>query len=490
MLAAGTIPALIAQATSSDKAHAKASSDSQAPARTATQFFTGLLFALGLHISGMAHPAKVTSFLSFPVWHAWDPSLALVILFGVVPNLITIQRKGFNAPPAFASVFALPMKTVRDVDARFVAGAVAFGVGWGLTDIHGCPHYGPAIYDEEDYNQDGFHRITGLNREGRTRREQRRINETEAEASEGEDDEEEAEDAHLNDRPEWEVLQHVEPNVRATFRALPQGDREMFLVNLQIQLFEERGITFADPEEDGEDGDGDGEEDDEHDHDLDDDRDQGAENNNEEGNDTVHIDNLEQEADVAAQDEDPLEVQTGADIDLETARIAMAEATQALESSTRGQFPTDPAEKEAAVRQYISDISEQNGASEIEEDVGERTANVTRLGEVVQTMLVDFASGGVPLDILRGAFDVLEADHPGNAEVASFQLLLSRIDQSLIFNRNNPQPDENHRPSSAASPDEDEPTSPMDVDSATEDGEEERPGWKGPPGGWPDNEEL
>ncbi|KAF2730501.1 hypothetical protein EJ04DRAFT_407450, partial [Polyplosphaeria fusca] len=38
--------------------------------------------------------------------------------------------------------------------------------------IHGCPHYGPAQYDDEGYNQEGFHRDTDLNREGRTRREQ------------------------------------------------------------------------------------------------------------------------------------------------------------------------------------------------------------------------------------------------------------------------------------------------------------------------------
>ncbi|KAL1600052.1 hypothetical protein SLS59_006126 [Nothophoma quercina] len=89
----------------------------------------------------MAHPAKVTSFLSFPVMHAWDPSLLLVILFGVFPNFLTIQWKGFTQPPAFAKKFELPTKTIKDVDAKFVAGAAAFGVGWGLTGT--CP--GPAV---------------------------------------------------------------------------------------------------------------------------------------------------------------------------------------------------------------------------------------------------------------------------------------------------------------------------------------------------------
>ncbi|KAF2629594.1 YeeE/YedE family integral membrane protein-like protein [Macroventuria anomochaeta] len=141
ILAAQTIPHFIAEATSSHAANTKTSSDPQDAARTATQFFSGLLFALGLQISGMAHPAKVTSFLSFPVIHAWDPSLALVVLFGVLPNIVSIQRKGFAKPPAFAKMFELPTKTIKDVDVKFVAGAAAFGVGWGLTGT--CP--GPAV---------------------------------------------------------------------------------------------------------------------------------------------------------------------------------------------------------------------------------------------------------------------------------------------------------------------------------------------------------
>lgn len=89
----------------------------------------------------MAHPAKVASFLSFPVLRHWDPSLALVIVFAVLPNLLEIQRKGFSHAPLFAEKFSLPTKTIKDVDVGFVAGAAAFGVGWGLTGT--CP--GPAV---------------------------------------------------------------------------------------------------------------------------------------------------------------------------------------------------------------------------------------------------------------------------------------------------------------------------------------------------------
>jgi hypothetical protein len=112
-----------------------------APARETSQFFTGLLFALGLQISQMSHPAKVASFLSFPALHAWDPSLALVLVFAVLPNALLVRAKGFDAPPRFAPAFQLPTKGLRDVDATFVAGAAAFGVGWGLSGT--CP--GPAV---------------------------------------------------------------------------------------------------------------------------------------------------------------------------------------------------------------------------------------------------------------------------------------------------------------------------------------------------------
>jgi len=143
ILAARTIPKLVAQVTvaptTKDVKHQPA--DTHTAARLTTQSFSGLLFALGLHISQMSHPEKVAAFFSFPDMQHWDPSLALVILFGVLPNLIENQMKGFTSPPSFADKFSLPTKTLQDVDTRFVVGAAAFGIGWGLTGI--CP--GPAV---------------------------------------------------------------------------------------------------------------------------------------------------------------------------------------------------------------------------------------------------------------------------------------------------------------------------------------------------------
>ncbi|CAO2651095.1 Nn.00g093920.m01.CDS01 [Neocucurbitaria sp. VM-36] len=141
VISARTIPKYIASVTASDTSDDKQSTENRSLARSTTQFFSGLLFALGLHISQMAHPAKVASFLSFPSLQHWDPSLTLVILFAVLPNLIEIQRKGFSTPPSFADRFSLPTKTFKDVDIKFIAGAAAFGVGWGLTGT--CP--GPAV---------------------------------------------------------------------------------------------------------------------------------------------------------------------------------------------------------------------------------------------------------------------------------------------------------------------------------------------------------
>lgn len=141
IVAARMVPKLIDQASANSKTDGKRNTGSRLYARQASQFFTGLLFALGLHISQMSHPAKVASFLSFPVMQHWDPSLVLVILFGVLPTLIDIQRKGLDKSPSFAKNFALPRQTFKDVDAKFVMGAATFGVGWGLTGT--CP--GPAI---------------------------------------------------------------------------------------------------------------------------------------------------------------------------------------------------------------------------------------------------------------------------------------------------------------------------------------------------------
>ncbi|KAF2655260.1 YeeE/YedE family integral membrane protein-like protein [Lophiostoma macrostomum CBS 122681] len=137
MLAARALPSIIAKAVpkSSDK------SDTNTIARQATEFLAGLEFGLGLHITQMAAPTKVLAFLSFPDLDVWDPSMALVILFGILPSLFEIQTRGLEKPPLFSTGFQVPKKTFKDVDLKFVLGAAVFGIGWGLTGT--CP--GPAV---------------------------------------------------------------------------------------------------------------------------------------------------------------------------------------------------------------------------------------------------------------------------------------------------------------------------------------------------------
>lgn len=105
--------------------------------RAAVAYASGLLFALGLGVSGMTRPSKVLGFLD--VTGDWDPSLALVMGSGVLFNLVVFQLALRRGAPWLAPSFSLP-PTSR-VDAALVSGSALFGVGWGLGGF--CP--GPAI---------------------------------------------------------------------------------------------------------------------------------------------------------------------------------------------------------------------------------------------------------------------------------------------------------------------------------------------------------
>lgn len=102
-----------------------------------TTFLSGLLFALGLGISGMTQPQKVTGFLNF--LGDWDPSLALVMAGGVSVYLVLHKLILRRARPIFGRSFFLP--TGRDIDRPLLLGAALFGLGWGLVGF--CP--GPAL---------------------------------------------------------------------------------------------------------------------------------------------------------------------------------------------------------------------------------------------------------------------------------------------------------------------------------------------------------
>lgn len=102
-----------------------------------TGLIAGLIFGLGLVISGMADPAKVLNFLD--ITGNWDPSLAFVMggaIAVTLPGFALLRRR---SAPIYAEKFAWP--TRNDVDGQLLSGAATFGVGWGLSGF--CP--GPAL---------------------------------------------------------------------------------------------------------------------------------------------------------------------------------------------------------------------------------------------------------------------------------------------------------------------------------------------------------
>jgi uncharacterized membrane protein YedE/YeeE len=98
---------------------------------------SGLVFGLGLVISGMTQPSKVLGFLD--VFGNWDPTLAIVMacaLLVTAPGFALLRRRD-------ASILgvALDWPTRRTIDRSVIGGAALFGIGWGLVGL--CP--GPAL---------------------------------------------------------------------------------------------------------------------------------------------------------------------------------------------------------------------------------------------------------------------------------------------------------------------------------------------------------
>lgn len=93
----------------------------------------GLLFGVGLVVSGMTSPGKVTAFLD--LFGRWDPSLAFVMIGAIGVHALLLRPILRQRHPLFATKFQVPQKTT--IDARLVLGAGLFGVGWGLGGV--CP---------------------------------------------------------------------------------------------------------------------------------------------------------------------------------------------------------------------------------------------------------------------------------------------------------------------------------------------------------------
>ena len=102
-----------------------------------SEFLAGLVFGIGLILSGMTDPGKVVGFLD--LLGPWDPSLALVMGGAILVGVFAIAVAEKRTTTFFGAAFHLPQS--RDNDARLLAGSLEFGIGWGLAGF--CP--GPAL---------------------------------------------------------------------------------------------------------------------------------------------------------------------------------------------------------------------------------------------------------------------------------------------------------------------------------------------------------
>jgi uncharacterized membrane protein YedE/YeeE len=100
-------------------------------------YFTGLLFGLGLIISGMTNPDKVIGFLD--LLGTWDPSLALVMSSAIPVTFLSFRWLEKREKTVFNDELHLPGITHINID--LILGSFIFGVGWALAGY--CP--GPAI---------------------------------------------------------------------------------------------------------------------------------------------------------------------------------------------------------------------------------------------------------------------------------------------------------------------------------------------------------
>ena len=102
-----------------------------------SEFFVGLLFGLGLILSGMTDPSKVIGFLD--IFGLWDPSLALVMGGAIAVGFFAFALAKKRTVNFLGGALHLPKSS--QIDKPLLIGAVLFGAGWGLAGF--CP--GPAL---------------------------------------------------------------------------------------------------------------------------------------------------------------------------------------------------------------------------------------------------------------------------------------------------------------------------------------------------------
>jgi len=102
-----------------------------------TSLISGLVFGLGLIVSGMANPAKVLGFLDLT--GRWDPSLGFVMAGAIAVGAMAFAAARNRAASFLGQAMKLP--TARKIDRRLIGGSLLFGIGWGIAGF--CP--GPGL---------------------------------------------------------------------------------------------------------------------------------------------------------------------------------------------------------------------------------------------------------------------------------------------------------------------------------------------------------
>jgi uncharacterized membrane protein YedE/YeeE len=95
--------------------------------------FAGLVFGVGIAVSGMMDPAKVLNF--FDIAGTWDPSLAFVMGGALLVTFVGYRLVWHREAPLFEGRFQVPTSTV--IDPKLIGGSALFGIGWGIAGF--CP---------------------------------------------------------------------------------------------------------------------------------------------------------------------------------------------------------------------------------------------------------------------------------------------------------------------------------------------------------------
>jgi uncharacterized protein len=102
-----------------------------------SSLLAGLIFGIGLILSGMTNPAKIIGFLDFA--GKWDPTLMFVMLGAILVSFFAFRVAAKRSSTVLGKPISIPTK--KEFDARLIAGSAIFGIGWGLAGY--CP--GPGL---------------------------------------------------------------------------------------------------------------------------------------------------------------------------------------------------------------------------------------------------------------------------------------------------------------------------------------------------------